>query len=97
MDQEQLQALLAGCTDHWKREFKDHNVTNWDARHWMSNMNSMLATPKDTPTINLFVILLSEALFTILPGEYHSVKHYVLTHNIGRVHILRVQVFPFDE
>ena len=54
-------------------------MTHWDARHWMSNMSSMLATPKGTPTSNLFGILLSDALFTILPGEYHRVKHYLLT------------------
>ncbi len=28
---------------------------------------------------NLFCILLSDVLFTILPGEYHRVKHYLLT------------------
>ena len=78
MDQEQLQALLPGCTDHWKREFKDRKMTNGDARHCMSNMRSMLTTPKGTPTSNLFTILLSEALFTILPGEYHRVKHCFL-------------------
>ena len=54
-------------------------MTHWDDRHWMSNMGSMLATPKGTPTSNLFGILLSDALFTILPGEYHRVKHYLLT------------------
>ena len=75
----ELQSLLAGCTDHWKLEFKDRKMTHWDARHWMSNMSSMLATPKGTPTSNLFGILLSDALFTILPGEYHRVKHYLLT------------------
>jgi hypothetical protein len=42
-------------------------------------MSSMLPTPKDTPTSNMFAILLSDALFTILPGEYHRVKHYLLT------------------
>jgi hypothetical protein len=54
-------------------------MTNWDARHWLSNMSSMLATPNGTPTSNLFSMLLSDSLFTILPGEYHRVKHYLLT------------------
>ncbi len=54
----ELQRLLAGCTDHWKLQFKDRKMTHWDARHWMSNMSSMLATPKGTPTSNLFGILL---------------------------------------
>ena len=66
-------------TDHWKLEFKDRKMTHWDDRHWISNMSSMLTTPKVTPTSNLFGILLSDALFTILPGEYHRVKHYLLT------------------
>ena len=54
-------------------------MTNWDARHWMSNMGSMLATATGSPLSNLFGVLLSDALFTILPGEYHRVKHYLLT------------------
>jgi hypothetical protein len=59
-------------------------MTNWDARHWMSNMGSMLATPTGSPLSNLFGVLLSDALFTILPGEYHRVKHYLLTqHNLS--------------
>jgi hypothetical protein len=59
-------------------------MTHWDARHWMSNMSSMLATPKGTQTSNLFGILLSDGLFTILPGEYHRVKHCLLTqHNLS--------------
>ena len=44
----ELQVLLAGCTDHWKLEFKDRKMPHWDARHWMSNMSSMVATPKHT-------------------------------------------------
>ena len=48
-------------------------------RHWMSNFGSMVAAPKGTPTHNLFATLLSDALFTILPGEYHRVKHYLLS------------------
>ncbi len=35
--------------------------------------------PKGTPTSNLFGVLLSDVLFTILPGEYHRVRHYLLT------------------
>ena len=42
-------------------------------------MGSMLATPTGSPLSNLFGVLLSDALFTILPGEYHRVKHYLLT------------------
>ena len=78
-DDDELQRLLEGCTDHWKLEFKDRKMTNWNARHWMSNMGSMLSTPTGSPLSNLFGVLLSDALFTILPGEYHRVKHYLLT------------------
>ena len=78
-DDTELQRLLEGCTDDWKLEFKDRKMTNWDARHWMSNMGSMLATATGSPLSNLFGVLLPDALFTILPGEYHRVKHYLLT------------------
>jgi hypothetical protein len=45
----------------------------------MSNFGSMLAAPKGTPTHHLFTTLLSDALFTILPGEYLRVNHYLLS------------------
>ena len=68
-----LSGRLSSRTE-WKAEFKDRKTPNWDTRHWMSNFGSMLAAPKGTPTHNLFATLLSDALFTILPGEYHRVK-----------------------
>ena len=73
-----LSGRLSSRTE-WKAEFKDRKTPNWDTRHWMSNFGSMLAAPKGTPTHNLFATLLSDALFTILPGEYHRVKHYLLS------------------
>jgi hypothetical protein len=74
----ELVILLAGCTDECKTKFKDRKTPNWDTRHWMSNFGSKLSVSKGTPT-HLFPILLSNALFTILPGEYHRVKHYLLS------------------
>jgi hypothetical protein len=84
--------LLTGCTDEWKAEFKDRKTPNWDTRHWMSNFGSMVAAPKGTPTHNLFSTLLSDALFTILPGEYHRVKHYLLSqHNLSSDEIKKMK------
>ena len=54
-----------------------------------SNVGSMLAAPKGTPTHNHFVTLLSDALFTLLSGKYHK--------GPGTVYLLRIQVFLFDQ
>jgi hypothetical protein len=70
---------VAGSTDEWKAEFKDRKTPNWDTRHWMSNFGSMPTLTKGTPTHNLFTTLRSDTLFTILPGEYHRVKDYLLS------------------
>jgi hypothetical protein len=75
----ELVTLLAGCTDEWKSEFTDRKTPNWDTRYWMLNFGSMLSAPKGTPTHNLFATLLSDALFTVLPGKYHRVKHDLLS------------------
>jgi len=75
-----LKKLLDGCDlDAWKKPLKSRKFCNYDTRHWMQKFGDMLAAPPGTPAHNLFFQLLSDALFTILPGEHSRVKFFLRT------------------
>ena len=75
-----LKKLLDGCDlEAWKKPLKYRKSCNYDTRHWMQKFGDMLAAQPGTPAHNLFFQLLSDALFTILPGEHSRVKFFLRT------------------
>jgi hypothetical protein len=73
----ELQDLLDGIDDNWDAPFPRHKFGHYDIRHWMAIFSSMLGVKKGEPLYNLFMELVSDAIFTILPGEYHRVRHFL--------------------
>jgi hypothetical protein len=70
-DPQLLQELLAGIDPDWEKK-----LLKYDSRHWMGNFTNILAVEKGTPAFNLFMSLLSDALFWLLPGETVRVRKH---------------------
>ena len=73
----ELKKLLDGIDKHWDAPFPHHKYGHYDIRHWMANFSAILAVKKGEPLYGLFMELVSDALFTILPGEYHRVRFWL--------------------
>ena len=70
-DPQLLRELLAGIDPDWEKK-----LPKYDSRHWMGNFTTILAVEKGTPAFNLFMSMLSDALFWLLPGETARVRNH---------------------
>ena len=67
-----LQELLAGIDPDWEKK----KLLKYDSRHWMGNFTTILAVEKGTPAFNLFMSLISDGLFWLLPYETVRVRNH---------------------
>ena len=70
-DPQLLRELLAGIDPDWEKK-----LPKYDSRHWMGNFTTILAVETGTPAFNLFMSMLSDALFRLLPGETARVRNH---------------------
>ena len=68
-----LEQLEKGISPTWKEV-----LPRYDVRHWMANMAMIMGMEKGTPAFNLFMSLLSDAVFWILPGEADRVRAHCI-------------------
>ena len=77
MDDPQL-LQLAGIDPDWQKK-----LPKYDSRHRMGNFTTILAVEKGTPAFNLFMRLLSDALFWLLLGETARMRNHCEALGIG--------------
>jgi hypothetical protein len=70
-DPQLLRELLEGIDPDWEKK-----LPKYDSRHWMGNFTTILAVEKGTPAFNLFMSMISDALFRLLPGETARVRNH---------------------
>ncbi len=66
-----MEERLACIGPDWEKKLE-----KYDSRHWMGNFTAILAVDKGTPAFNLFMRLVSDALFWLLAGETARVRKH---------------------
>ena len=64
-----LTELEGGIREDW-----GWNMPKYDARHWMDNLSKIMGAEKGTPAYKLFMSMVSDALYWLLPGETERVQ-----------------------
>ena len=62
IDTELVKSTLEGCKENWDTTSKYAQI-KYDSRHWMANLSTMVAARKGSKAYNLFICMVSEALY----------------------------------